>query len=35
MYRAVFNRKKQLRSDGRGLVQIEAYLERRRMYRIV
>jgi site-specific recombinase XerD len=32
MYRAVFNRKKQLRSDGRGLVQIEAYLERRRMY---
>ena len=32
MYRAVFNRKKQLRSDGKGLVQIEAYLERRRMY---
>ena len=31
-YRAVFNRKKQLRSDGKGLVQIEAYLERRRMY---
>ena len=32
MYRAVFNRKKQLRSDGKGLVQIEAYLERKRMY---
>ena len=32
MYRAVFNRKKQLRADGRGLIQIEAYLERRRMY---
>lgn len=31
-YRAVFNRKKQLRGDGKGLVQIEAYLERRRMY---
>ena len=32
MYRAVFNRKKQLRTDGKGLIQIEAYLERRRMY---
>ncbi|MBQ7966384.1 MAG: site-specific integrase [Bacteroidaceae bacterium] len=32
MYRAVFNRKKQLRADGKGLIQIEAYLERRRMY---
>lgn len=32
MYRAVFNRKNQLRSDGKGLVQIEAYLERQRMY---
>lgn len=32
MYRAVFNRKKQLRSDGKGLVQIEAYLNRQRMY---
>lgn len=32
MYRAVFNRKKSLRPDGRGLVQIEAYLERQRMY---
>ena len=31
-YRAVFNRKKQLRADGKGLVQIEAYLERCRMY---
>ena len=31
-YRAVFNRKKQLRRDDKGLVQIEAYLERRRMY---
>ena len=31
-YRAVFNRKKQLRTDGKGLIQIEAYLERRRMY---
>ena len=31
-YRLVFNRKKQLRGDGKGLVQIEAYLERRRMY---
>lgn len=31
-YRAVFNRKKQLRGDGKGLVQIEAYLERKRMY---
>ena len=29
MYRAVFNRKKQLRADGKGLIQIEAYLERR------
>ena len=32
MYRAVFNRKKQLRADGKGLIQIEAYLERKRMY---
>ena len=32
MYRAVFNRKNRLRNDGRGLVQIEAYLERQRMY---
>lgn len=32
MYRAVFNRKKQLRNDGKGLIQIEAYLNRRRMY---
>ena len=32
MYRAVYNRKKQLRLDGKGLIQIEAYLERRRMY---
>lgn len=32
MYRAVFNRKKQLLADGKALVQIEAYLERRRMY---
>lgn len=31
-YRVVFNRKKQLRGDGKGLVQIEAYLERKRMY---
>lgn len=31
-YRAVFNRKKKLRSDDTGLIQIEAYLERRRMY---
>ena len=32
MYRAIFNRKKRLRADGKGLIQIEAYLERKRMY---
>ena len=31
-YRAVWNRKKQLRPDGTGLVQIESYLQRQRMY---
>ena len=31
-YRAVFNRKKKLRNDNKGLVQIEAYLERQRIY---
>ena len=32
MYRVVFDRKKHPRKDGRGLVQIEAYLQRQRMY---
>ena len=31
-YRAVFNRKKKLRNDNTGLIQIETYLERKRMY---
>ena len=32
IYKAVFNRKHQLRQDGQGLVQIEAYQNRQRKY---
>ena len=32
IFKAVFNRKHRLRSDGRGLVQIEAYQHRQRKY---
>lgn len=31
-YRLVFNRKNQLSREGKGLIQVEAYLNRRRMY---